>query len=283
MSSACLYFSLSKGLKGACVGDGPVAMEICVTGLGFLHPLKQTGVVCFTIHSHKSMNTRLSWKMVWSNMNSAALVEIDDPFCERGGLDAVGHVLRIDRTRGVVVTADTTIRLVMKWASLGHCLHEHAIGAEQRGYALALHDFPVGKVNLCVDAQVPMIRVIGSQAICNPGMAPSTTSSILDNLAAAIETLSPSQLIPSDVQDVDLIKARCHRVSHPSCLPWPSAPAVQALSTAVGCSRLQCRIILQLTAANSFLSKLTVGMPSIHASRSGHAALPGLVVRNTVP
>jgi hypothetical protein len=32
--------------------------------------------------------------------------------------------------------------------------HEYAVAAEQRGCALALHDFPVGKVDLCVDAQV---------------------------------------------------------------------------------------------------------------------------------
>jgi hypothetical protein len=33
-----------------------------------------------------------------------------------------------------------------------------------------------------------------------PGMAPSSTSSMLGWLAAVIETLSPSQLNPSDVQ-----------------------------------------------------------------------------------
>jgi len=45
--------------------------------------------------------------------------KVGDPLRDSRRLDAIGHVLGIDRACGVVVAQMPQIRLVMKWASRG--------------------------------------------------------------------------------------------------------------------------------------------------------------------
>ena len=80
--------------------------------------------------------------------------QVDDPFTQVRRLDAVRHVLVVDRTGGVVVAADTAdaagdevgVARVL-------ALHEDAVAAEDRRRALALDDRLVAPVDLRVDAQ----------------------------------------------------------------------------------------------------------------------------------
>src|SRR5262249_36204220 len=82
------------------------------------------------------------------------LAQVDDPLAECRRPDAVGHVLRVDRAGGVVVTADAAdaagdevgVARVL-------ALHEDAVAAEDRGAAVALRDSLSLEVDLGVDAQ----------------------------------------------------------------------------------------------------------------------------------
>ena len=131
----------------------------CVAALGasvFSAFLSRLGFVSFTICSQKSTKTRLSWKIVWSNMYSAGFAEVVDPLCQVRHADAVRHILRVDRTRRVIVAADTAdptadeVRVARVLA-----FHEDAVAAEDRRRASALDDFAVVEVDLGVDSQVP--------------------------------------------------------------------------------------------------------------------------------
>src|SRR5215216_1289901 len=113
------------------------------------------GLVSATICSQKSTNTRLSWKMVWSKMYSAAS-QVVDPLGQRRHRYPVGHVLGVDRADGVVVPADAAdaagdeVRITRVLA-----LHEDAVAAEDGGSALALDHLAVVEVYLRVDPEVP--------------------------------------------------------------------------------------------------------------------------------
>ena len=82
------------------------------------------------------------------------LAEVDDPLSQRRRFHAERHVLRIDRARGVVVTADAAdaagdeVGVARVFA-----LHENAVAAKDRGCAVALGDFPVCEVDLGEDAK----------------------------------------------------------------------------------------------------------------------------------
>ena len=111
-------------------------------------------MVSLTICSQKSTPTRLSWKMLWSNMYSAASprLTIHSAMCRRP--DAERHVLRVGGAGGVVVAADAAdaagdeVRVARVLA-----LHEDAVAAEDRRRAVALGDLAVLEVDLGVDAQ----------------------------------------------------------------------------------------------------------------------------------
>ena len=80
--------------------------------------------------------------------------EIDDPLGQRRRLDAVRHVLRVDRAGRVVVAADAAdaagdeVRVARVLA-----LHEDAVAAKDRRGAVALGDLAVVEVDLGVDAE----------------------------------------------------------------------------------------------------------------------------------
>ena len=80
--------------------------------------------------------------------------EIDDPLRERGRFHSVGHVLGVDRTGGVVVTADAAdpagdeVRITRILV-----LHKDAVAAEDRGRAVALDDFLRVEIDLGIDAE----------------------------------------------------------------------------------------------------------------------------------
>src|SRR5688500_11765848 len=66
--------------------------------------------------------------------------EIQDPIADRRRVDAVGHVLRVDRAGGVVVAADAAdaARDLMRIPRV-LTLHEHAIAAKDRRGGMALN------------------------------------------------------------------------------------------------------------------------------------------------
>src|SRR5690606_20373641 len=80
----------------------------------------------------------------------------DDPLGERRRLDAVRHVLSVDRADRVVVAADAAdpagdeVRVPRVLAA-----HEHAVPAEHRRGALTLDDLAVLEVDLGIDPEVP--------------------------------------------------------------------------------------------------------------------------------
>ena len=82
------------------------------------------------------------------------LAEVDDPLPEVRRLHAVGHVLRVAGTGGVVVTADAADAAGDEVGVAGIlALHEDRVAAEDRRRAVALDDFPVLEVDLGVDAE----------------------------------------------------------------------------------------------------------------------------------
>ena len=137
------------------VGDGAVAVHRRRAALRSARPCpRRSGLVSLTICSQKSTPTRLSWKMLWSNMYSAASPRLTIHSAMRGRSHAEGHVLRVAGAGGVVVAADAAdaagdevgVARVL-------ALHEDAVAAEDRRGAVALGDLAVGEVDLGVDAQ----------------------------------------------------------------------------------------------------------------------------------
>ena len=112
------------------------------------------GLVSETIFSQKSTPTRFSWKMLWSNMYSAASPRLMIHSAMCGGWHTVGHVLRVDRARAVVVTADSADAAGDEVRVAGIlALHEDRVAAEDRRRAVAFHHFFVVEVDLGVDAE----------------------------------------------------------------------------------------------------------------------------------
>jgi len=81
--------------------------------------------------------------------------EIDDPLGHRRRLDAVRHVLRIDRAGRVIVAADAADPAgdEMRVARI-LALQEHAVAAKHRRRAVALGDFTVLEVDFGEDAEI---------------------------------------------------------------------------------------------------------------------------------
>src|ERR1700716_2186748 len=130
------------------------------------------GLVSLTICSQKSTPTRLSWKMLWSNMYSDASPRLTIHSPHRGGADPEGHVLGVAGAGGVVVAADPADPAGDEVGVAGVlALHEDAVAAEDRRGAVALDDLALGEVDLGVDAQAahdPRDRVPRHlhQAVC---------------------------------------------------------------------------------------------------------------------
>ena len=117
--------------------------------------LAQTpGLVSFTICSQKSTPTRLSWKMLWSNMYSAASPRLTIHSPMRGRADAERHVLRVGGAGGVIVAADAAdaagdeVGVARIFA-----LHENAVAAEDGRSAVALRHLAVFEIDLGEDAE----------------------------------------------------------------------------------------------------------------------------------
>jgi hypothetical protein len=82
------------------------------------------------------------------------LAEVDNPLAHVGWLHAERHVLRVDRTRTVVVTADPADATRDEMSVAGIlALHEDAVAAEDRRRAMALDDLLLLKIDFRVDAE----------------------------------------------------------------------------------------------------------------------------------
>ncbi|GAB7029259.1 hypothetical protein JCM4914_07200 [Streptomyces platensis subsp. malvinus] len=137
------------------VGDGLVAVYVGVRGRGAFGPLQDPGIGLLH-HAFAEIDEHhvvLENRVVEHELGGFA--QVDDPVRERRRLDAVGHLLGVERAGGVVVAADAAdpagdeMRVARVLA-----LHEHAVAAEERGRAPAFHDFPCGEVDFGVDAEV---------------------------------------------------------------------------------------------------------------------------------
>ena len=145
-----------KRVEGAHeVRDGAEAVDVGVRGLGRLRPLQPARVrlpdhLLAVVHEEQVV---LVDGVVEHKLGR--LTEVHDPLAQVRRLHPVGHVLGVDRADRVVVPADAAdaagdeVRVARVLA-----LHEHAVAAEERGGALALHHLPVVEVYLGVDPQV---------------------------------------------------------------------------------------------------------------------------------
>ena len=136
------------------VGDGPVAVRLRVRRLGVLGLGQYAGIglghhLLAVVHADQVLLEDVVVEHVLRG-----LAEVDQPLTEVRRLDAVGHVLRIARAGGVVVTADAAdaagdevgVARIL-------ALHEDRVAAEDRRRAVALHHFSVLEVDLGVDAE----------------------------------------------------------------------------------------------------------------------------------
>ena len=137
------------------VSDGVEAVDVGVGGFGRLRPLQPARVrlpdhLLAVVHEQEVV---LVDGVVEHELGR--LAEVHDPLAQMRRLDAVGHVLGVDRTDRVVVAADAAdaagdeVRVARVLA-----LHEHAVAPEERGGALALRHFAVVEVYLRVDPEV---------------------------------------------------------------------------------------------------------------------------------
>ncbi len=83
-----------------------------------------------------------------------SLAEIEYPFADRWWFDTIGHVLRVNRAGGVVITADAADTAGDKMGVAGiFALHKQAVATKDRRGAAAFYDLSVLEVDLGVDAQ----------------------------------------------------------------------------------------------------------------------------------
>ncbi len=138
------------------VGDGAVAVDLAAGCVGAFGAGQQAGVGGL---DHRLAEVHEDQVVLEDRVVEHVLgrfAEVDDVLGQRGRLDAVGHLLGVVGAGGVVVAADAADpgrdepRVARVLA-----LHEHRVAAEQRRGAVAFDDFPVGEVDLRVDAQVP--------------------------------------------------------------------------------------------------------------------------------
>ncbi len=82
------------------------------------------------------------------------LAQVDDPFGQVGRADAVGHVLGVDRTGGVIVAANTADAAgdEMGVARI-FTFHEDAVPAEDGARGVAFDDFAVLEIDLGENSQ----------------------------------------------------------------------------------------------------------------------------------
>ena len=136
------------------VGDRAVAVHIGVRRLGVLR-LGQHARIGLGDHLLAVVDAdQVLLEDVVVEHVFRGLAEVDDPLAEMRRLHAVGHVLRVARTGGVVVTADAadTAGDEVGVARI-LALHEDRVAAEDRRGAVALDDFAVLEVDLRVDAE----------------------------------------------------------------------------------------------------------------------------------
>jgi hypothetical protein len=134
------------------------------------------------------------------------LAEVDDPFTEVRRLHSVRHVLRVHRTGGVVVAADTADAAGDE-VSVARVLsaHEDAVAAKHRRGAVALRNALLLEVDLRVDAE----------AAHDPG----------DRVPGHLHQAAR----------VGGLRRRCHRLSCPSS--WSSREEVGKVGRGAGSHR----------------------------------------------
>ena len=140
--------------RGHDVRDRPVAVIVRVRRRRLLGFLPDARVGFLHHHLAEVDADQIVLKNVVIEHVFGCFAEVDDPFRQRRRLDAVGHVLRVDRAGGVVVAADAAdaagdeMRIPRVLV-----LHEDAVAAEDRRRAVALDDFLRVEVDLRVDAE----------------------------------------------------------------------------------------------------------------------------------
>src|SRR5262249_18913481 len=131
------------------VGDRPVTVNVRVGRLLALSLVPDAGIRLLD-HLFAIVDTNeVVLKNVVVEHVLGRFAQIDDPFPEWRILNTKSHVLVVDRTRGVIVAADTAdaARDEVRIARI-LVLHENAVAAENRRRAVALGDPPVLEIDL---------------------------------------------------------------------------------------------------------------------------------------
>src|SRR6516162_11721744 len=142
-----------------------VSVQARVRGLGHFRPAEYAGIRFFYHLLAEIDADQVVLEDVVIEHVLGRFAQIDDPLSDGRRLDAVGHVLGIDRAGGVVVAADAADAAGNEVRVAGVlALHEDAVAAEYRRRAMAIDDLLVVKIDLGVDAQAadnPRNRVPG--------------------------------------------------------------------------------------------------------------------------
>ena len=145
-----------EGVEGAHdVGDGAETVQLRMGRRGLLRLRQQRGVgllhhLLAEVDEHQVV---LEEGVVEHELGR--LAQVHDPLRQRGRLDAVGHVLCVDRAGGVVVAADAADAAGDEMG-VARVLapQKDAVAAEQGGGDLALGNLPVLEVDLGVHPEV---------------------------------------------------------------------------------------------------------------------------------
>ncbi len=136
------------------VADGAVTMVAGVRCLGVVRPVEDSRVRLGDHLLAEVDPDQVLLEDVVVEHVLGGLAEVDDLLTERRWMNAVRHVLRVARARGVVVAADAAdaagdeVGVARVFA-----LHEHAVAAEDRRRAVAFGHRALAEVDLGVDAE----------------------------------------------------------------------------------------------------------------------------------
>src|SRR6266568_2672104 len=115
------------------VADGAIAVLCSVRGLGLIGLFKHAGIgLLYHLLTIVNGNQILLEDVVIEHV-LCRFAQVENPLAQGWRLDAISHILSIDRAGGMVITADTTDaagdKVGIAWV---FALHEEAIAAEER-------------------------------------------------------------------------------------------------------------------------------------------------------
>ena len=136
------------------VGDRAIPVQGGMRGVRSLRAVPY-GRIGFAHHLFAEIDAdQIFLEQVVVEHELGGFAEIDDPVGQHRRVDAEGHVLRVAGARRVVVAANAADPAADE-VSVSRILafHEDAVSAEDRGGAVALHDFALVEIDFCMNAE----------------------------------------------------------------------------------------------------------------------------------